>query len=165
VVELNRVLREWSGNDPPGWFILDDNCALFSRDLYREFCLPVRRQVLDAFAPPGAVRHQHSDSAMGHLLDLQREVGINQVNYGPEVDMALIRAKMPDALIFGHLPPFLLRNGSPEEIQIRVEDDFRKAGATGGLHVATAGSLAAGTGVGRMRWLMKRVRDRCRYNG
>ncbi len=164
MVELNRVLRAWSGNDAPGWFILDDNCALFSPDLYREFCVPVLERVLDAFAPPGAVRHQHSDSAMGHLLDLQRGLGVNQANYGPEVDVALIREKLPGALILGHMPPFLLRNGSPEEIAARVEDDFGKAGATGGLQITTAGSLAAGTGVGRMRWLMKLVRDRCRYD-
>ena len=42
--------------------------------------------------------------------------------------------------------------------------DFRKAGATGGLHVTTAGSLAAGTGVGRMRWLMQAVARHCRYD-
>jgi hypothetical protein len=32
-----------------------------------------------------------------------------------------------------------------------------------GLEVTTAGSLAAGTGVGRMRWLMKAVQEDCRY--
>ncbi len=34
---------------------------------------------------------------MGHLLDQQYALGIREVNYGPEVDAALIRAKMPDA--------------------------------------------------------------------
>jgi hypothetical protein len=61
------------------------------------------------------------------------------------------------------MPPLLLRNGSPEEIRQRVLNDFRKAGATGGLNVTTAGSLAAGTGVGRMRWLMWVVQNECRY--
>jgi len=42
--------------------------------------------------------------------------------------------------------------------------DFQKAGATGGLIVTTAGSLAAGTGVGRMRWYMQVVQEHCRYN-
>jgi hypothetical protein len=86
------------------------------------------------------------------------------VNYGPEVDAALIREKMPDAIIRGQMPPMLLRNGNPEEIRHRVVDDFRKAGATGGLDVTTAGSLAAGTGVGRMRWCMQVVQDNCRYD-
>jgi uroporphyrinogen decarboxylase len=164
MVEFNRTLREFSGNMAKGWWITDDNCALFSPRLYREFCYPVLDAVLNAMAPGDALRYQHSDSAMGHLIDMQVELGIRMVNYGPEVDAALIREKMPDAIIRGQMPPMLLRNGNPEEIRHRVVDDFRKAGATGGLDVTTAGSLAAGTGVGRMRWCMQVVQDNCRYD-
>jgi uroporphyrinogen decarboxylase len=164
MVELNLVLRAFSGNSDPGWWITDDNSALFNRKLYREYCFPVLEQVLAAMAPPGSRRYQHSDSAMGHLLDQQRELGINSVNYGPEVDVGLIREKMPEAVINGHTPPLLLRNASPEAIKARVISDFEKAAATGGLIVTTAGSLAAGTGVGRMRWYMKLVQDHCRYS-
>ena len=71
---------------------------------------------------------------------------------------------MPDAFIHGQMPPFTLRNGSPDEIRQRVIADFEKAGVSGGLEVTTAGSLAAGTGVGRMRWYMKVVQENCRYD-
>lgn len=163
MVELNQALRQFSGNSEDGWWITDDNSALFNRPLYREYCAPVLAQVLEAMAPGDARRYQHSDSAMGHLLPEQRALGINSVNYGPEVDAAKIRAELPHAIINGQMPPFLLRNGSPEEIRQRVRSDFEKAGATGGLIVTTAGSLAAGTGVGRMRWLMQLVTEECRY--
>lgn len=53
---------------------------------------------------------------------------------------------------------------SPEEIRDRIRDDFQKAGQTGGLTVTTAGSLAGGTGVGRMRWMMQVMQDYCRYS-
>ncbi len=122
MVELNQVLREFSGSTSAGWWITDDNCALFNGELYREFCVPVL-----------------------------------------EVDVALIRKKMPEAMILGHTPPFLLRNGTPEAIRARVSEDFAKAGATGGLLVTTSGSLAAGTGVGRMRWYMQVTQEHCRY--
>jgi len=164
IVELNTILRDFSGNTHPGWWITDDNSALFNRQLYAEYCVPVLRTVLDALAPGDAYRYQHSDSAMGHLLDFQYNLGIREVNYGPEVDAALIREKMPDAMIHGQLPPLLLRNGSPQEIEKHIWDDFRKAGVTGGLTVTTAGSLAAGTGVGRMRWMMQVVQEHCRYD-
>jgi len=163
MVEFNTVLREFSGNTEPGWWITDDNCALFNKKLYREYCFPVLQRVLEAMAPGNARRYQHSDSAMGHLLEMQYELGIRAVNYGPTVDAALIREKMPDAYIFGQLPPLLLRNGNAEEIRQHVIGDFKKAGATGGLEIATAGSTAAGTGVGRMRWLMQVVQAECRY--
>lgn len=164
MVEFNRMLRAFSANASPGWWITDDNCALFNRKLYQEYCYPVLEQVLDAMAPGDALRYQHSDSAMGHLLEMQYALGIRRVNYGPTVDAALIRAKMPAAMVDGQVPPLLLRDGRPEDIQRRIVEDFHKAGQTGGLNVTTAGSLAAGTGVGRMRWLMQVVRQSCRYD-
>jgi uroporphyrinogen decarboxylase len=93
MVELNTLLREFSGNIQPGWWITDDNCALFNRKLYEQYCVPVLAQVLNALAPDAAQRYQHSDSAMGHLLDFQNALGIRKVNYGPTVDTALIREK------------------------------------------------------------------------
>jgi uroporphyrinogen decarboxylase len=162
MVELNTVLREFSGNDEPGWWITDDNSALFNVRLYKNYCFTVLQRVLGALAPGAARRYQHSDSAMGHLLEMQYALGIRVVNYGPTVDAGLIRAKMPEAMIHGQLPPFVLRNDSPEEIRQRVIADFHKAGTTGGLTVTTAGSLAAGTGMGRMRWLMKVVAEDCK---
>jgi uroporphyrinogen decarboxylase len=165
MVAFNQILREFSGNQNPGWWITDDNCALFNKRLYRMYCYPVLERVLGAMAPgEGTRRYQHSDSAMGHLLELQYSLGIRAVNYGPTVDAGLIREKMPDAWICGQLPPMLLRDGTPDEIRQRVVGDFQKAGAMGGMEVTTAGSLAAGTGVDRMRWLMKVVQDECRYN-
>jgi uroporphyrinogen decarboxylase len=163
MVELNTLLREFSGNTQLGWWITDDNSALFSRKMYEKYCVPVLVQVLNALAPGAASRYQHSDSAMGHLLDFQYALGIRKVNYGPTVDVALIRKKMPEAMIDGHIPPFLLRNGCPEAIKARIAADFQKAGQTGGLTITTAGSLAAGTGVGRMRWMMQVVQEHCRY--
>ncbi|MBN2306233.1 MAG: uroporphyrinogen III decarboxylase [Anaerolineae bacterium] len=165
MVELNQALRSFSGNTTPGWWITDDNSALFNRKLYNHYCAPVLETVLAAMAPGDAERYQHSDSAMGHHMDTQRALGINKVNYGPEIDVALIREKMPDAVILGHMPPFTLRNESPDVIRDRVRSDFEIAGKTGRLVIATAGSLAAGTGVGRMRWFMQMAQDHCRYDG
>lgn len=164
MIELNRALRDFSNNDQAGWFILDDNSALFSPKLYRQYCVPILEQVINEFAPGDTRRYQHSDSAIGHLLDQQATLGITEVNYGPEIDVALIREKLPGALIRGHIPPFLLRNGSPEAIQTRIRQDFIKAGASGRLLVTPAGSLVGGTGIGRMRWMMQVVQDHCRYD-
>ena len=165
MVEFNRFLRAFSQNDQPGWWITDDNSALFNRRLYHEYCFPVLATVLEALAPGDAYRYQHSDSSMGHLLDEQHALGMNSVNYGPNVDAGLIRQKLPEATINGQMPPFLLRNGSPEDIRQRIRSDFQKAGLTGKMVITTAGSLAAGTTLDRMRWMMKCVRDECRYDG
>jgi uroporphyrinogen decarboxylase len=165
MVELNQVLRSFSATNEPGWWITDDNCALFNRRLYHEYCYPVLDTVLIALAPGAARRYQHSDSAMGHLIEQQYALGIRFVNYGPTVAAGAIREKMPDAWICGQLPPMLLRNGSLEEIRRHVVHDFYQAGGTGGLEITTAGSLAAGTDLDRMRWLMRVVQEECRYGG
>ncbi|MGC9451309.1 MAG: uroporphyrinogen decarboxylase family protein [Oceanipulchritudo sp.] len=163
MVEFNRFLREFSGNEEPGWWIADDNSALFNPSLYEEFCYPVLENVLDELAPPGSTRYHHSDSGMEHIIPFLKRLGITSVNLGPEIDVATIRRELPEAMILGHMPPFLLRNGSPDKIRRWVRSDFEKAGQGGGLTVATAGSLAAGTGVGRMRWFMQCVQKDCRY--
>lgn len=164
MIELNRYLREFSGYTQNGWWITDDNCALFNRRLYRQYCVPVLQAVLDEFAPHGSPRYQHSDSAMAHLLEDQRELGITACNYGPTVDAGLIRERLPDALIHGQMPPMLLRNGSPEQIRRQVRHDFLQAGQSGKLIVTTAGSLAAGTSLGRVLWMMKCVQEETRYS-
>jgi uroporphyrinogen decarboxylase len=161
---LNNVLRGFSEYNLPGWWITDDNSALFNRRLYRAYCYPVLERVLETFAPGDARRYQHSDSAMGHLMEMQYALGIRAVNYGPTVDAGLIREKMPEAYIIGQMPPFLLREGSPEQIRQQVRHDFTRAGASGGLEIATAGSLSAGTGLGRMRWLMQVTAEKTVYD-
>ena len=62
-----------------------------------------------------------------------------------------IRAAMPRAVIFGQIPPMLLRNGSEEEIIAAVRSDIDKVGADGGLVIATAGSVSEGTSFGISR--------------
>jgi uroporphyrinogen decarboxylase len=163
MIELNRCLRTFSGCTQNGWWITDDNCALFNRRYYQEYCVPVLKAVLEEFAPPGSRRYQHSDSAMAHLLDDQHRLSISECNYGPTVDAGLIRQKLPEAVIDGQLPPMLLRNGSSQAIRAWVRSDFEKAGASGRLFIATAGSLSSGTNLGRVRWLMKVVQEECRY--
>ena len=73
-----------AAHDEAGWWITDDNSALFSPRLYATYCAPVLATVLDDLAPGDAWRYQHSDSAMGHLLDQQLALGIRDVNYGPD---------------------------------------------------------------------------------
>jgi len=80
MVAFNLILREFSGNTQPGWWITDDNSALFNPQLYREYCYPILEQVLNALAPGNARRHQHSDSAMGHLLDMQYQLVLRGLN-------------------------------------------------------------------------------------
>ncbi|MEZ4613700.1 MAG: hypothetical protein R2838_26235 [Caldilineaceae bacterium] len=109
-------------------------------------------------------RYQHSDSSMGHLLDMQYELGIRRVNYGPEVDAGRIRAEMPARSSKARCRPSSCATAARRRSSGASSTTSAKPGAGGGLQVATAGSLAAGTGVGRMRWFMQLVQTHCRYD-
>lgn len=159
MIEFNQLLRAFSGNAEPGWSITDDNSALFNRRLYRQYCYPVLEKVLDTLAPGDALRYQHSDSAMGHLLELQRDLGITACNYGPTLTVALIRSVMPRVIVHGQVPPSLLRGGSPQAIRAKIRQDWEEAGEGKDLLITTAGSTGAGTSLGRMRWMMKCVQE------
>jgi uroporphyrinogen decarboxylase len=123
------------------------------------------RAIFETFAPEGGhLRYQHSDSDMGHLMGLLDELGVNRVNLGPKIDVRDIRRMMPGAVIEGHMPPQLLRDGTEEEIAQRVASDFTKAGGDGALVVTTAGSISAGTSLDRIKFFMWCVDAFCRYD-
>jgi uroporphyrinogen decarboxylase len=137
--------------------INDDCCCLFSPNLYECYCVPYLQRLFDAFAPtPECKRRQHSDSAMGHLMPILNGLGINEVNFGPSLLPSEIRQAMPSATIHGQMPPMLLRNGSPEDIDAIVTRDAEALGKTGWCE-SPAGVVVAGTPYGNLRAYMHAV--------
>lgn len=164
-VEWARFLRDLSGFEGSGWWVTDDDSCLISRELYEQFCEPVLRALFEAFAPgPDDRRYQHSDSAMGHLMPVLRRLGVNGVNLGPTIHPADIRAALPEAVIEGQIPPFLLRNGTEAEIRACVRRDFEAAGLEGGLVCTPAGSYAEGTPFENLRAYLRAVQELTRYD-
>ncbi len=147
LVEYNEVLMEATGHGTiAGYGVADDNCCLFPPAQYERFCAPVLARLFARFAPEkGHRRYQHSDSAMGHLMPILHNLGVNAVNLGPTLHPLEIRKAMPDAEIHGQLPPMLLRNGTPEEIVAAVRRDLDAVGGDGRMVACTAGSMAGGT--------------------
>ncbi|MCW5942591.1 MAG: hypothetical protein KIS66_10190 [Fimbriimonadaceae bacterium] len=164
LIRYHRVLAAAQGADVRGFAWLDDNCALLSPDLYERYAYPAMRRVFEAFCPRADdYRFQHSDSAMEHLLPVLARYGLHGCNFGPTVGVVAIRAAMPRTVIHGQLAPFTLRNGTRETVRAEVLRDFRAVGSDGGLVVTTAGSIAAGTRLESLRWLIEIVDADCRY--
>ena len=138
--------------------INDDNCYLFPPAQYERFCVPFIQKMAAAFAPsPEHIRRQHSDSAMGHLMGLLRDLGINEVNLGPDIHPSDIRKALPNAVIYGQTPPFILRDGSPQQIQEYVKRNFNAVGAYGGLVESLAGVVPESTPTQNIREYMYAV--------
>jgi uroporphyrinogen decarboxylase len=145
--------------------INDDCCYLFPPRIYEKMCAPFLAKFFAAFAPnPTHKRRQHSDSSMAHLMPILNDLGINEVNFGPAVDIRDIRRALPKAVIHGQIPPFLLRDGKPEEIVAAVRRDFEAAGADGGLVECPAGAVVIGTPMENLHVYMWAVQTYGRYS-
>lgn len=147
LVEYHEVLMADTGhNTREGYSFNDDNCYLFPPHQYERFCAPLMERLFIEFAPlPEHSRFQHSDSAMGHLMGILNDLGVNGVNLGPTIHPLEIRKAMPKAIIHGQIPPFTLKNGTTEEIIESVRCDIDSVGQDGGLVECPAGSVVAGT--------------------
>jgi len=168
MLEIGRVLDEEAGYTPEtaprGFSFRDDNCYLLTPDMYRFFGYPVLKGMFDRYAPaPGDWRYQHSDSAMGHLLPLLAELGLNQVNLGPTVMADEIRRHLPHAVIDGQLAPFTYSRNNAMGIVLEFLRDFEMLRDTRGLQFTTAGSINNGTRLTSMRLAMAAIQRHGRY--
>lgn len=164
LVRWHGLWAKAQGKRVAGVGILDDNCALFSPQLYGRFCLPVWERLAAEFSPGESdMRYQHSDSSMEHLLPLLAKLQLTGCNFGPTLSVQTIRRLMPATEIQGQIAPFTLRNGSAADVEAEVIRDWEGAGADGGLLITTAGSVAAGTSLESIRAWMECVDRICRY--
>lgn len=165
LIEYHYVLMEATGSKNEGGYqINDDNCYLFPPGQYETFCAPFMEKIFTEFAPAkDDKRHQHSDSSMGHLMPILRDLGVNQVNLGPDLHPLDIRQAMPKTVICGQTPPLVLRDGTPEDIIDTVKRDIDAVGGDGGLVETPAGSVAAGTSFENIRIYMWAVQEYGRY--
>lgn len=164
-----QLLDEEAGLTPetrPGrWSWADDNCCLFTPDMYEAFAMPIHRLIMGTFAPnPEDSRFQHSDSAMGHLLPLLAELDLTGTNFGPTLTVSEIREHCPNAIINGQMAPFTYSRNEEANMVAEFLRDFDQAKEKRGLCFATAGSINNGSRLSGMRLLMAAIQRYGRYD-
>ena len=151
---------------PHGFSFADDDCNLFTPEMYEVFGYPVLKEVFSICSPnPEDNRYQHSDSAMGHLLPILGRLNLTGCNFGPTVTVAEIRRHMPRTRIDGQLAPFTFMRNNEEDIIAEVRRDCEMAKASGikGLNISTAGSINNGSLLTSMRAVMYAIQTYGRY--
>ena len=150
--------------DRAGIGINDDSCYIFTPADHARYCVPFQKRFYEAFAPaPAHLRRHHSDSAMQHLIENLGAMGVNEVNIAPDIQATQIRERLPGAVIHGQIHPFLLKNGSPEDIVEKIRHDIRTVGTDGGLVETVVGVIPEGTPLENMRLLLWAVQEYGRY--
>ncbi len=148
-----------------GWGWADDNCCLFTPDMYERFAMPIHRAVFLHYAPePGHRRYQHSDSDMAHLLPLLAELNLTGTNFGPSLTVAEIRRHCPNAVIDGQLAPFTFSRNEEANMVAELLRDFEQAKGNRGLNFSTAGSVNNGSRLSGMRLMMAATQRYARYD-
>lgn len=169
IIARAMLLDSEAGDTPAtafkGWWWADDNCCLFTPEMYETFAMPIHRQVFATYAPePGHYRYQHSDSSMAHLLPLLSELDLTGTNFGPTLTVAEIRASCPHAVIEGQLAPFTYSRNEEANMVAEFLRDFDQAREKRGLNFTTAGSINNGTRLTSMRLLMAAIQRYGRYD-
>jgi uroporphyrinogen decarboxylase len=172
IIKMIRVIDKEAGFDPDtapgGFYFADDDCNLMTPEMYSLFGYPVLQKVFgytDSCQGDGsAVRYQHSDSAMSHLLPQLADFNLTGCNFGPTVTVEEIRRHMPKTRIDGQLAPFTFMRNNEEDIISEVKRDCDMASGSKGLNVMTAGSINNGSLLSSMRTVMAAIQNFGRYD-
>lgn len=153
-VRYLRVLRKVTGNNSTKKFsFASDVAGMLSPDLYREFIKEKERLIYKEFAGGAeSKRYYHADYRMMHLLPDLRDIGVNELNVDPYVDCNALCEAVPEATIYGQIPPTkVLLYGSPEEVKETVRLNIQQAGRAKKLIISPAGSINPGTSFDNLR--------------
>jgi uroporphyrinogen decarboxylase len=112
--------------------LFDTDAGVLTPADYREFVLPLHREILDGLAAPSIVFVRR----MNGRLDLLAESGADVVALDWTVDMASARETLGDTPVQGNLDPSCLF-GDPEFVRRRTEAVIEQAGPAG--HILNLG--------------------------
>jgi uroporphyrinogen decarboxylase len=163
-VTYSHAVRQLTGAPATGVSLFDDVVGQISPRHFERFFLPVYEKIYGELAPgPDDDRFYHNDAKVAHLLRFLRHLGVNGINPDPETDPALIRRELPEAIIYGCVPPLLLKDGSPEDVMMAARCSIELAGEGGGLVLTTAGSISMGTPYANLKALCEAAQRYGRY--
>ncbi|MFV0439539.1 MAG: uroporphyrinogen decarboxylase family protein [Desulfopila sp.] len=152
-------LRHQQKISPPESFtrilLFDDLSGFVNLELFRQYVLPIYREIYQAF--PDCQRWYHNDSDTTHILEAIAEAGIQMFHYGYQVDPAHIKKVIGDRVcLMGSVTPLeVLRNGTPEAVTKEVREIIQKAGHGGGLVVAAGGYIDEGTPIENIEAMLR----------
>lgn len=157
-----EAMRSATGYTPKGRFsFASDLAGMLSPAVYDEFIKESEGKLYQRFAGgPDDKRYYHADYHMLHLLPSLKEIGVSEVNIDPYIDPAQILQVMPEAVVYGQIPPTdILLYGTPEQVRDCVRRDIQQAGPSKKLIVSTAGSINPGTSFENLRAICEAVEE------
>ena len=146
-IDLMRKTTGFESGETVRFSLASDVAGMLPPDVYQEHMKEAEGNLYTKYA--GGVndaRFYHSDYHMMHILPHLKDIGVNEVNVDPYVELKDIFEIMPDAVAYGQIPPTtVLLYGTPEQVRECIKRDIEQAGHTKQLVIGTAGSINPGT--------------------
>jgi len=129
IIDWLKAQAKAMGPGVEGIFILDDIVGFVNEDHYREFCHPYLKRICDAF-PKDWVKIYHNDADVSACLDHLPDVGFNVLNWGKQLDISEVKARVGDRMcLMGNVNPLEVAvRGTPAEVREATLDVLKKSG-------------------------------------
>ncbi len=161
-IKYVEAIREATGYEPTGKFsIMSDVTSFLPPYVYKDLIMERELAVYERFAGgPKDVRYYHADNHLMHILPYLREIGVREFNIDPYVQAKDILDVVPDAVIYGQIPPTqVLLYGTPQDVRECVRRDIEQAGASRQIIICPAGSVNPGTSFDNLRAMCEAVEE------
>lgn len=150
----------------------DDYCSnqgsIMSPEMFRTFILPHLTRAVEVIHEEGAKCIKHCDGNLWPILDDMVNAGIDCINPLEPVagmKMSEVKATYGDRIcIMGNIDcSDLLCNGTPEEVDLAVQECIRDGGEGGGLIVSSSNSIHSGVNPENYRAMLQAVKRHGKY--
>lgn len=128
--------------EPVGMLVLDDTVGMLSPRLFKRLAVPVLNRVFDAFG--GLLRLYHNDTPCMHLLPHMDALHFDLWHFSHTMPVSEVRDALPDCGLMGNIPPMLLRDGTPAQVEAAGRAVLAAAGRRG-IVLSPGGGTNAGT--------------------
>jgi uroporphyrinogen-III decarboxylase len=126
-----------------GILLLDDIPGLLSPKLFDLLAAPYLARIFEEF--DGLIRVYHNDTPCPHLLSRLAELPFEVFNFSHEIDIAGVRAAMPDHVLMGNVPPLsVMAQSTPDRVRALAAACIENTSGRG-LILSAGGGVSAGT--------------------
>lgn len=135
---------------PKRIYLWDHLPGMINRQAYAEYVHPYLKEVF-SFVDDAEIKLYHNENNYPHLLDLVRDLPCNVCHIGPKHNLAEAK-RVLNKCVMGNLYPIEdLLYASNKELKERCIMMIKTVGKGGGLWLSSAGGLAPGTTIEKMK--------------
>ncbi|RPJ22395.1 MAG: uroporphyrinogen decarboxylase, partial [Planctomycetaceae bacterium] len=144
---------------PEGILLLDDVVGMVSKRHYESLIHPHLQRIFHEFK--GLVRIYHNDTPCLHLLESLAEAGFDVLNFGHEMPIGEVKARIGHRVaLMGNLPPLDVGvRGTAADVRLSARECLDAGYRGGGMILSFGGGVSPGTPPENIEALLQTARE------